>query len=268
MRRLRATNDPEAAAVNEHYRRTGQLPRVVGSTPLAGATPGGIAGTRFTPVNRPAGGTRDQNLPPGITINRAKGAMLPPANPQNRGRGRGRPKDTAPPVGGLPRGIKLIQPGPGPQRNLPRYGAVVRGAPPPPPPRPPPALRPGVPPPSHAEVRQRMAMQTGRRDVIRFPIRYMGVLPDMVSEEFDASTGYNPPPPGQKGTDEEEKCWEVTLRGSLRGVDFRQWNLSWLMRMTQLKYGEIPTEGGGGGDTRGAGEGPEGRAEEGEGHCV
>ncbi|KFY26258.1 hypothetical protein V491_01384, partial [Pseudogymnoascus sp. VKM F-3775] len=52
MRRLREFQDPEAAAVNEYHRRTGQLPSVIGARPLPGAE-GGIAGTRFTPVNRP-----------------------------------------------------------------------------------------------------------------------------------------------------------------------------------------------------------------------
>ncbi|KAL5348372.1 hypothetical protein ACLOAV_006854 [Pseudogymnoascus australis] len=232
MRNLRATTDPEAAAVNEHYRRTGRLPQIVGSTPLPGATPGGIAGTRFTPINRPAGGTRDQNLPPGITINRAAGGVLPTANP--RGRGRGRAKDTAPPVGALPRGIKLIQPGPGPQRNLLRYGTRIRRAPSP---KAKPALRPGVPPPSHAEVRQRMAMQTAQRPgVVRYPIRYLGILPDIVSEEFDARTGYNPPPVGQRGTEEEEKRWEGVLEGSLRG---------WIsISGIRLKGVKVPTETG------------------------
>ncbi|OBT94910.1 hypothetical protein VE01_07487 [Pseudogymnoascus verrucosus] len=261
MQRLRDLQDPETAAINEHYRRTGQLPRVLGQSPLAGslaAPTSGIAGTRFTPVNRPAAnaggttftpvnpagagttgaGTRpgDTNIP-GVTINRAtNGSVAPGANPRARGpRGR----LPAPTPMGLPPGVIVRQPGVEPRRNMQRYGAFIEDSP-----EPPPALRPDVPPPSDAELRARLAMQTGQKGVIKYPIRYMGILPDELSEDFDASTGYNPPPPGQRGTDAEERAWEKVRVESLRGVRFGEWNTSWLMRMAQLKGVGVELEGG------------------------
>ncbi|ELR07494.1 hypothetical protein VC83_02125 [Pseudogymnoascus destructans] len=245
MHRLRALQDPETEAINQHYRRTGQLPRVLGSSPLA--TSSGIAGTRFTPVNRPVAGTSGTRPGgedvPGVTINRAiNGGVAPGANPQGRNPGpaRGtRGRLPAPKPMGLPPGVILRQPGLEPRRNMTRYGAFIEDSP-----EPPPARRPDVPPPTDAEMRARLAMQTGQRGVMKYPIRYMGILPDVLSEDFDASTGYNPPPPGQRGTEAEERAWKKVREESLRGVRFEEWNTSWLMRMAQLKGVSVALEGG------------------------
>ncbi|OBT66288.1 hypothetical protein VE03_04397 [Pseudogymnoascus sp. 23342-1-I1] len=213
MSALRAHRDPATAAVNAHFAHTGQLPRIAGATPLPRAVPAGIGSS---PANRARG--RGQ---PGRHWTRPR-----------------KPKELAPPpIGGLPKGTKIIQPGRGPQQNLPRYGVVPQRAPVP---LAMPAQRPGVPPPSYADIRQRMGMQTAQGGVMKYPIRYLGLLPDVVSEEFDASTGYNPPPMGRRGTDEEEARWEAVREGSLRGVILGEWNASWLMRMAQLKGVEVP----------------------------
>ncbi|OBT91186.1 hypothetical protein VE02_00307 [Pseudogymnoascus sp. 03VT05] len=279
MARLRAIQDPETAAINDYYRRTGQLPHVLGQTPLPGST-GGIAGTRFTPINRPganaagtsftpinrpgartAGGARpaDENLPPGISINRAgtgganaagtsftpinrPGAGNAGANPRGRGpgpvRGPGGRRPVPQPMG-LPPGVVVRQPGVAARKNMLRFGAFIENSP-----EATPALRPDVPPPAHAEMRARSAMQTGQKGVVRYPVRYMGLLPDVLSEDFDASTGYNPPPPGEGGTAEQEREWRKVREESLRGVRFEEWNTSWLMRMAQLKGVSVELEGG------------------------
>lgn len=128
----------------------------------------------------------------------------------------------------------LKQPGPEPRRYLRRYGAFISSSPPIPS-LPPPALRPDVPPPSFADLAARKKMEVAGRGVVRYPIRYMGMLPDVLSEDFDASTGYNPPPEGERGTEEQEREWEKVRVGSLRGVVFDEWDTSALMRMAQLK---------------------------------
>ncbi|KFY18538.1 hypothetical protein V493_08534 [Pseudogymnoascus sp. VKM F-4281 (FW-2241)] len=260
MRRLRAFQDPETAAVNEHYRQTGQLPQIKGSTPMPGATPDGIAGTRFTPVNRPRGGAagaqaEEGNLPPGIAINRARaGGRAPVAIPQPRA-----PKQTwrvnrngvfAPNFSDLPPGIALRQPGPGQRRDLRRYGAFIPSSPSTPSmpsQMPPPALRPAVPPPSHFDLAERTNMARRGQGWLKIPIIYMGTLPDLVYDEFDARTGYNPPPEWEGPEDEK---WKTVLEGSLRGVRFSEWNTSWLMRMAQLKEVDMSVMEGGDADQR------------------
>jgi hypothetical protein len=268
MARLRAIQDPETEAINQYYRRTGQLPRVLGQTPLPGATTwSGIAGTRFTPINRPganvnaagtsftainrpgastAGGARqgDENLPPGISINRAEpGGTAPGANPRGRGPlpARGpRGRLPAPTPMGLPAGAILRQPGPEPKRNLRRYGAFIESSP-----EPVPELRRNVPPPSSFDLAARAEMEGDRPGWLKIPIIYKGTLPDGLYDGFDASTGYNPIPADWDGTEEEEKRWKKDREGSLRGVDFGTWNSSWLMRMAQLKgVGMAGVEGG------------------------
>lgn len=82
---------------------------------------------------------------------------------------------------------------------------------------------------------------------LKIPIIYMGTLPDLVYDEFDARTGYNPPPEWEGPEDEK---WKTVLEGSLRGVRFSEWNTSWLMRMAQLKEVDMSVMEGGDADQR------------------
>ncbi|KFY33014.1 hypothetical protein V495_08513, partial [Pseudogymnoascus sp. VKM F-4514 (FW-929)] len=237
-RALRENRDPAIAALNNRFQRTGQLPRVVGSSPLAGAI-----GT----------GTNDPNdTPPGITITRATGTTrfpgvnrrgLPP-RPPTTGRRRG-PTAAQPP---LPGGIKLVQPGPGRRGGLRRYGPFITSSPLTSPsigssPPPPPALTPNVPPPSHWELAARAAMTTNKQGLVKYPIIFKGTLMSLLYEEFDARSGHNPPPGGWKGSEEDEKRWKEVRDGNLRGVEFEEWNLSWLLRMAQMKGVEVDMSG-------------------------
>lgn len=88
-------------------------------------------------------------------------------------------------------------------------------------------------------------METHGPGWLKIPIIYKGTLPDVMYDEFDASTGYHPRPGGWKGTEEQERRYKAVREGSLRGVDFATWNTSWLMRMAQLKGVDMSEVGGG-----------------------
>lgn len=66
---------------------------------------------------------------------------------------------------------------------------------------------------------------------------FKGNLPEVLYDGFDASTGHNPAP--WSGPEEEKREFERVREESLRGVHFSRWNLSWMMRMAQLKRLDI-----------------------------
>jgi hypothetical protein len=99
-------------------------------------------------------------------------------------------------------------------------------------------LTPNVPPPSHFELAARAAMTTNKPGLLKLPIIFKGTLPNLW-EDFDARTGHNPPPEAWKDERWKEEEYEKILEGSLRGVEFDEWNSSWLLRMAQMKKVEI-----------------------------
>lgn len=86
-------------------------------------------------------------------------------------------------------------------------------------------------------------MTTNKPGLVRYPIIFKGTLPYHLYEDvgdFDARTGYNPAPEGWT-CPEQAKVFEKTLRG----VEFEEWNGSWLMRMGQMKGVDISELGEG-----------------------